>query len=236
MGTPIDTLKALRLLRRRREWAWTAGDSLMGLVAYVIVGASFFQDLTGTLAVISVIPVFVLLALIPAGLIAVTVDTVRLRRLDPAVRASAAGVLFDAALDGRPPRYRAARLPGWVVLGCLVLAAVAYLPRQVDAVAYLAAAGRRGTFVPASYSQICGKDGCSTVTDGILAETGQDVTWPGQVTLGRAFTVRAPVWASGPGAELIPSGSVALGRVLLGLFFEVIAAVMTLVALPREAG
>jgi len=106
MGTPIDTLKALRLLRRRREWAWTAGGSLMGLVAYVILGASFFQDLTGTLAVISVIPVFVLLALIPAGLIAVTVDTVRLRRLDPAVRASAAGVLFDAALDGRPPRYR----------------------------------------------------------------------------------------------------------------------------------
>jgi len=41
--------------------------------------------------------------------------------------------------------------------------------------------------------------GCSTVTDGILKQTGQDITWPGQVTLGRPFPVRTWPWPSRPG-------------------------------------
>jgi hypothetical protein len=227
-----DVEKARRLRRRRREWALTAAGSLAGLVAYFAVGLTFFRGLAGTLAVISVVPVFVLLGLIPAALVVVLVDTVRLRHLDAAIRAAASNGLLDAALDNLPRRRRPAQLSGWVVAGCLAFAAVVYLPNQVAGVAYLAEAGQRETFVPVSYSQVCGKGGCATVTDGILAETGADVTWPGQVPLDRSFTVRSPAWASEPGSELIPGTSAAWGRVILGLFFDVLAAVMVLAATP----
>jgi len=202
-------------------------------VAYSIVGANFFENLTGTLYVISVIPMFVLLALIPAGLVAAVVDTVRLHRLAPSTRASASYALLDGALDDRPPRHLAVGLSGWLVLGCLVLIPVAYLPRQVDAVAYLAGFGHQDTFIPVSHRQACGQDGCSTVTDGILKETGEDVTWSARVTLGRPFPVRAPVWLTGPGTELVLSASTAAGTTIIGLYFEITAAVMALVAIPQ---
>jgi hypothetical protein len=199
---PPDTAENLHLRRRRHEWAWAAVGSLLGLVAYLIVGVTYFQSLTGTLAVISVVPLFGLLALILAALVVVLVDTVRLRRLDAAVRAHGADGVLDAALDGRPRRRGAGwRWPVRLAAGCLALVAVVYLPGQVDAVALLAGAGHQDTFVPVSYSQVCGKAGCSTVTDGILAESGADVTWPAQVPLGRSFTVRAPVWVAGSGTH-----------------------------------
>lgn len=43
------------------------------------VGAHLFDNLTGTLELLSVIPVFVLLALVLTGLIVAMVDSVRLR-------------------------------------------------------------------------------------------------------------------------------------------------------------
>jgi hypothetical protein len=119
------------------------------------------------------------------------------------------------------------------VLGCLALVPLTYLPRQVDAVAYLAGFGHRDTFIPVSYRQDCGQGGCSTVTDGILKQTGQKITWPGQVTLGRPFPVRAPAWASGPGAELILSAGDAAGQTIIGLYFEITTAVAALVIIPR---
>jgi len=77
-----------------------------------------------------------------------------------------------------------------VAAGCLALVAAVYLPGQVDVVAYLAGAGHQDTLIPVSYSQVCGKAGCSTVTDGILAGSGADVTWPLQ-----AFRPSGPVAA-----------------------------------------
>ncbi|MGH3193353.1 MAG: hypothetical protein ACRDOL_40100 [Streptosporangiaceae bacterium] len=201
-------------------------------MAYFIVGVTFFVSLTGTRAVVSVVPLFVLLGLVLAALIVVLVDTVRLRRLDAVVREYGPDGALAAALRGRPGRRRAGLVRRWVAAGCLALVAVVYLPRQVDAVAYLAGAGHLDTFLPVSYSQVCGKVGCSTVTDGILEDDGAAVTWPGQVPLDRSFSVRAPVWAAGPGSDLIPSAGTAVDRLILGLLFEVLAAIMVLAAVP----
>jgi hypothetical protein len=221
-GSP-EARRAARLLRRRRGWTWTAAGSLAGLVMYVILGVNFFGNLTGAANVISAVPVFVLLGLIPFGLIAAVADTVRLHRLEAVIRAGMPGGTLDGILP-RPSRHQGAGVILGVILACLVLPALLYLPRQVDAVAYLAGAGPQDTFVPVSHRQVCGKEGCSTVTDGILENGGESVTWPGRTPLGRSFTVRTPVWAAGPGRTLTPGTGTATGRVILGLFFDVIAA------------
>lgn len=68
-----------------------AFEEYANLVVYVAIGAHLFDNLTGTSELLSVILVFVLLALVLTGLIVAIVDTVRLRRASAAVRALAAG-------------------------------------------------------------------------------------------------------------------------------------------------
>jgi hypothetical protein len=60
--------KLVTLHHRRRGWAWVAVGSAIGLAVYLGIDASLFESLTGTAETLSVIPVFVLLALVLAGL------------------------------------------------------------------------------------------------------------------------------------------------------------------------
>lgn len=231
-GQSPETGNAVRLLHRRRGWAWTACVSLIGLVVYVIIGAHFFENLTGALGVISVIPVFALIALALTGLVVVIVDTVRLHRHEPDVRASAKAGTSHHPLYAHayryPPRHRGSWLFGLFMLFFLALPAILYLPRQVNGFAYVAGAGRQDTFVATSYHQVCGRGGCSTVTDGYLQNTGADVTWTGQVPLGQSFSVRDPTWDWGSGRTLISGTGDAIGVIVLSLFFDFLAGLMLL--------
>jgi len=190
----------------RRGWTWVAVCSLIGLVVYVAVSAHLFGNLTGTSELLSVIPVFVLLALVLTGLIVAIVDTVRLRRADLAVRATARANVSHYPLPVHasryPPRHAGSWVFGIVMLAAVTTIAVAILPEQVNSVAYLAGAESQDTLNPLSYGQAC-KGGCHTVTEGYLSKSGADVTWDSQVPLGQPFTVRVPVWASGTGRNLI---------------------------------
>jgi hypothetical protein len=81
-----------------------------------------------------------------------------------------------------------------IAIGALMLFAVIWCAaRQVNAASYLAGADTRGTFVPVSYAQDCGRYGCFTVTRGYVSGGGQPLTWPGQVPLGKLRPVHVPV-------------------------------------------
>jgi hypothetical protein len=97
---------------------------------------------------------------------------------------------------------------------------VVVLPGRVNGVAYLTGAENSSVFLPLSYSQECGRGGCSTWTDGTLA-SGASVSWPRQVPLGREFPVREPVWDWGFGAELINDDGSAIASVVLGCWSTV---------------
>ena len=204
--------------------------SLVGLVVYVIIGAHFFQNFAGTLGVISVIPVFALIALALIGLVVVIVDTVRLHRHEPAVRTSARAGTSHHPLYAHayryPPRHQGSWLFGLFMLFFLALPAILYLPKQVNGVAYVAGAGHQDKFVAVSYHQICGRRGCSTVTDGYLQKSGADVAWSGQVPLGQSVSVRDQAWDWGSGRTLISGTGDAIGVIILGLFFDFLAGLM----------
>jgi hypothetical protein len=107
-----------------------------------------------------------------------------------------------------------------LILSCIALLiplgiGVAVLPGLVNGVAYLTGAESSSVFLPLSYSQECGRGGCSTWTDGTLA-SGASVSWPRQVPLGREFPVPEPVWDWGFGAELINDDASAIASVVLG--------------------
>jgi hypothetical protein len=70
----------VRLYHRRRGWAWVGFGSLIGLIVYLAVGATLFDNLTGAAETASIIPLFILLVLAVAGLLAAIVDSARLRR------------------------------------------------------------------------------------------------------------------------------------------------------------
>jgi hypothetical protein len=83
--------KLVGLHHRRRGWAWVAIGSAIGLAVYVGIDINLFENLTGTVRTLSIVPVFVLLALALAGLVVVIVDTSRIHRADVAARVSAKG-------------------------------------------------------------------------------------------------------------------------------------------------
>jgi Mn2+/Fe2+ NRAMP family transporter len=62
-----DVANLVRLHHRRRGWAWVAIGSAIGLAVFVGIDVNLFQNLTGSAETLSVIPVFVLLALVLAG-------------------------------------------------------------------------------------------------------------------------------------------------------------------------
>ncbi|MGH3250619.1 MAG: hypothetical protein ACRDOI_31045 [Trebonia sp.] len=134
----------------------------------------------------------------------------------------------------QPPSGPASRAFVAIVLLILLAPAAFLLPRQVDAVAWLAGAGRADTFTGYSYGKSCGSTSCTTVTDGVLASTGQEVTWPGQVPLGKPVALRDPVWnLNGRLDETVPDAIVGVG---LGLFFDAIALAVLAVFAVRARG
>jgi hypothetical protein len=232
-GESSDVAKLVGLHHRRRGWAWVAVGSAIGLVVYVGFDVNLFKNLTGTAETLSVIPAFVLLALVLAGLVVVIVDTSRIRRADAAVRVSAKGKVSHyplyAHVHSYPPRHRGSWVFAIVMLVAMTGIAVFLLPAQVNSWAYAVGAENQDTFNPVSYGQACGGSvshgggGCHTVTEGYLSKSGAHVTWGTQVPLGRPFSVRDPVWAWGSGRTLTSGDGSAIPTIVAGLFFDGIA-------------
>ena len=154
-----DVAKLVRLHHRRRGWAWVAIGSVIGLVVYAGIGANLFGNLTGTAETLSVIPVFVLLALVLAGLVVVIVDTSRIRRADAAVRVSAKGSVSHYPLYAHAHRYPPRHHGSWVFAIVMLVAmtgiTVFILPAEVNSWAYAVGAENQDTFNPVSYGQAC---------------------------------------------------------------------------------
>jgi hypothetical protein len=205
-----DVAKLVTLHHRRRGWAWVAIGSLIGLAVYAGIDVNLLGNLTGAAEVLSAIPVFVLLALVLAGLVVVIVDTSRIHRADAAVRASAKGGVSHVPLYAHAHHYPPRHHGSWVFVIVMLVAmtgiAVALLPSEVNAWGYVVGAENQDTFNPASYSQACLSlsrygGGCHTVTEGYLSKSGAHVTWGSQVPLGQPFTVHDPLWAWGHRAD-----------------------------------
>jgi hypothetical protein len=142
-----------------------------------------------------------------------------------------------AHLHSYPPRYRLD-----LILSCIALLiplgiGVAVLPGLVNGAAYLTGAETSSVFLPLSYSQECGRDGCNTVTEGTLA-SGASVIWPRQVPLGQEFPVREPLWDWGFGAQLINDDAGAIAAVVLGVLVDGFCVLLPvfLVKLARRRG
>jgi len=218
---------------------------VIGLAVYAGLDMNQFENPTGTAGTLSVIPVFVLLALVLAGLVMVIVDTSRLHRADTAARVSAKGSVSHYPLYAHAHRYPPRHHGSWVFVIVMLVAmtgiAVALLPAQVNSWAYAVGAENQGTFNPVSYGQACtslprGGGGCHTVTDGYLSSSGTDVTWGSQVPLGQPFSVRDPLWAWGRGRTLISGDGSAIANIVTGLFFDGVALLLLyiLVVIVRD--
>ena len=221
-----DVARLVRLHHRRRGWAWVAIGSAIGLVVYAGIGVNPFGNLTGTAEILGAVPVFVLPALVLAGLVVVLVDTSRMHRADAAVRLSAKGSVSHYPLYAHAHRYPPRHHGSWVFAIFMLVAmtgiTVAILPAEVNSWAYVAGAGNQDTFIPVSYGQSCGvpRGGCHTVTEGYLSRSGMDVTWGSQVPLGQPFGVRDPLWAWGTGRNLTSGDGSAIPNIVAGLFFD----------------
>ena len=238
-----DVAKLVRLHHRRRGWAWVAIGSVIGLAVYVGIGVNLSGNLTGTAETLSIIPVFVLLALVLAGLVIVIVDTSRIHHADAAVRVSAKGSVSHYPLYAHahryPPRHHGSWVFAIVMLVAMTSLAVFLLPADVNSWAYVAGAENRDTFNPVSYGPACitvPRRGCHTVTEGYLSKSGADVTWGSQVPVGQPFSVRDPLWAWGTGRNLISGDGSAIGTIVAGLFFDGVALLLlyVLVVIVRD--
>jgi hypothetical protein len=225
-----DVADLVRLHHRRRGWAWVATGSVIGLVVYVGIDVNLFENLTGRPETLSVIAVFVLLALALAGLVVVIADTSRIHRADAAVRVSAKGSVSHYPLYAHAHRYPPRHRGSWVFVIVMLVAmtgiTVFLLPAEVNSWAYVAGAENQDTFNPVSYGQACsgvpqrGGGGCHTVTEGYLSSSSARVTWAGQVPLGQPFSVRDPLWDWGRGRILITGDGPAIANIIAGLFFD----------------
>ena len=222
-----DVAKLVRLHHRRRGWAWVAIGSVIGLVVYVGIDVNLFDNLTGAAEILSVIPVFVLLALVLAGLVVVVVDTSRMHRADAAVRVRAKGSVSHYPLYAHahryPPRHRGSWVFAIVMLVAMTGFAVFLLPAQVNSWASVVGAENQDTFNPVSYGPACisvPRRGCHTVTEGYLSKSGAGVTWGSLVPLGQPFSVRDPLWAWGSGRNLTSGDGSAIPTIVAGLFFD----------------
>ncbi|HME63645.1 MAG TPA: hypothetical protein VKG61_01975 [Streptosporangiaceae bacterium] len=204
-----------------------ATGSAIGLVVYVGIGVNLFENLTGTAETLGVIPVFVLLALVLAGLVVVIADTSRIHRADAAVRVSAKGSVSHYPLYAHAHRYPPRHRGSWVFVIVMLVAmtglTVFLLPAEVNAWAYVVGVENQDTFYPVSYGPACltvPRRGCHTVTEGYLSRSGADVTWGSQVPLGQPFSVRDPLWAWGAGRTLTSGDGSAIPMIVTGLFFD----------------
>lgn len=192
-----------RIIRRRRWSAWTAIAALAAIALCGGTGPGFeFSDSRAHGLFVALV-----LVLWAAAVCLVSAGTFRLRRR---------GVFTVGFIDApfSPVRQRASSRwrqdpPEWLiraVVGVAVLVCIAVtLPNQVNAVAYLTDSTSTAVFLPRSYVQDCGKDGCSTNTAGILEGSGLPAVWPGDIPLDRAVLVQAPVWTAGSSPTLMTS-------------------------------
>jgi hypothetical protein len=223
-----DVAKLATLHHRRRGWAWVAIGSVIGLVAYAGIDVNLSANLAGTAETLSVIPVFVLLALVSAGLVVVIVDTSRIHRADAGVRVGAKGSVSHYPLYAHahryPPRHRGSWVFAIVMLVAMTGITVFILPAEVNSWAYVAGAENQDTFNPVSYAQACTGGtrggGCNIVTEGYLSKSGAHVTWGSQVPLGQPFSARDPFWAWGTGRNLTGGDGSAIPTIVAGLFFD----------------
>jgi hypothetical protein len=211
-----------RIIRRRRWSAWTAAAALAAIIAFggTDPGSEFSDSRAHGIFIALVLAVWA------AAVCLVNAGTFRLRRR---------GVYTVGSLDApfTPVRWQATGglrrdvLPEWLVrllFGVAVLVGLAVtLPNQVNAVAYLTDSTPTAVFVPHSYLQDCGKDGCTTRTAGILQTSGLPAVWPASVPLDRAFPVHAPVWRAGSSPTLMTSDP-AVGYTLLAMIIDATAA------------
>lgn len=217
---------AVRLVRRRRRWGWTAGGGFIAFLVAISVYSNQYSDATdsGPAAVLAI--AMALGALTVTGLVVVVATSVLLGRRSKAQRAQAVSYAERKPGNGsRSGRHDLALASGLLVVA--MGAAVLFLPGLVNGTSYLAG-GNMATFVPQSYTESCsyhGNGACSTVTIGILKTGGADVrsTWPDEVPLGRPFRVREPVWTWGVGAALIDGDGIAVGAALISLLFDGLA-------------
>jgi hypothetical protein len=225
-GESSDVAKLVRLHHRRRGWAWVAIGSAIGLAVFVGIDVNLFENLTGTAETLSVIPVFVLLALVLAGLVVVIADTSRIHRADAADRVSAKGGVSHYPLYAHahryPPRHRGSWVFAIVMLVAMTGITVFLLPAEVNSWAYVVGAENQDTFNPVSYGQACGGGvgrgvSCHTVTEGYLSKSGADVTWGSQVPLGQPFSVHDPLWAWGGGRTLTGGDGSAIPTIVAAL-------------------
>lgn len=238
-----DVAKLVRLHHRRRGWAWVAIGSAIGLVVFAGIDVNLFDNLTGTAETLSVIPVFVLLALVLAGLVVVIVDTSRIHRADAAVRVSAKGSVSHYPLYAHAHRYPPRHRGSWVFVIVMLVAmtglTVFLLPAEVNSWAYVVGAEHQDTFNPVSYGPACltvPRRGCHTVTEGYLSKSGADVAWGSQVPLGQPFSVHDPLWAWGSGRTLTSGDGSAIPTIVTGLFFDGVALLLlyVLVVIVRD--
>jgi hypothetical protein len=190
----------------------------------------------GAASVISGFAVILLLALAVVALAAVITDTVRLRRRERSIRANAASGTSvrpePLHLFRVPTRHGAIEVVGWVALATFPLLTVLILPDQVNAVAYLAGAGNKVTFLPQSYEPVCGRFGCETWTDGVVQTSPPaKATWPNQAPLGQPFSVRQPYWNGWGHPDLMNAG--AAGGAIAGALFVELGSVVFGVGLVR---
>lgn len=217
--------QVIRLLHRRRGWAWTCLASFIGTVLALLTGAWLFPYSWSATATALLVFMLGLLLLSVCALGVVIVDSFRIRHYAEHVRRNAqAGVgHYPIIAHGYryPPRHRASWYFGWAVQLLFVWLAVFYLPRQIDAVAYLAGLDHQAPFYPSSHGQVCDKyHHCHTVTYGTIgAPDGPRAEWPTQVPLGNPVTVSAPVWAWGAGAQLIEDNFAAAETLFFGVIF-----------------
>ncbi len=224
-GTDSDPEVAatVRLLHRRRGWIWV---TVISVAAWVVVcGLLGSLDPNGSGPGLAVAAILVLLLTVVAivGIVASVVDTVKLRRRGVGVRKQAmqrtAHYPARAHAYSYPPRHRFTWIFSWILMLILLGIGVAALPGLVDGVAYVAGAENTSTFLPMSYGQDCGRSGCTTVTNGVLA-SGANVTWPDQVPLGQPFPVHEPMWNWGFGTQLIDGDGTAAGVIFAGVLFD----------------
>ena len=90
----------------------------------------------------------------------------------------------------------------------------------LNAVAYLAGAGRDGTFTVTGYSTACSYsvtgDSCWSEADGYLEPGGVTATWPGGPPVGATFPVRLPLLSWGMGTPMLFTTGVAVFAVCWG--------------------
>jgi hypothetical protein len=134
----------------------------------------------------------------------------------------------------RPSSRRTSRIFAAIALLFLLVPAAASLPREVNAVAWLAGAGHADAFTGYAHGVSCNGSSCGDVTYGTLTSTGQDIAWPGSIPLGKPVHFRDPVWdfRSPRLDETLPDAFVGA---VLGVVFDAIGLIPLAVFTIRSA-